>query len=202
MILTAHSWAAVRLCAGKGQYVGGYTVMKKIIAALCAAVLCLSVFLMTGCGSEESDVPDGMVLASSEDADYIMYVPEQWKVDKSTLYTSAYFSSGDATSISAAAYGMNFTDKTADDWWSSFEEQMKSVYQNVSDAEKEAVTLGGIEGNKYTFTADLNGQTYNYIISAVLKDNYIYYITYTSTPDYCEKHLEELESVLKNFSFK
>ena len=94
--------------------------MKKISMLLCAVLITMSALLLTSCGEQTGDVPKGMILASGEDADYIMYVPENWRVDKSTLYTSAYFSADDATSISAAAYGMSYTDKTTDDWWKSF----------------------------------------------------------------------------------
>lgn len=176
--------------------------MKKLLSLLCAAIVCISAFMLSSCGKEETDAPRGMKLASSEDADYIMYVPEAWKVDRSTLYTSAFFSSGDATSISTAAYGMNYTDKTVDDWWGSFEEEMRSLYTDISDIQKEDATLGGVDGAKYTFSASLNGKEYNYIITAALRSNYIYYVTYTSTPDYYENHLEELDEVISNFAFK
>ncbi len=176
--------------------------MKKFTALLCAVIICTGALLLSSCGKTDPDVPSGMKLASSEDADYIMYVPEMWRVDRSTLYTSAFYSSGDATSISCAAYGMNYTDRSVDDWWNSFEDEMKSLYTDVSDIQKAEASLGGVSGQKYTFSASLNGTEYNYIITAALKSNYIYYVTYTSTPDYYENHLEELDSVIANFAFK
>lgn len=176
--------------------------MKKISMLLCAALMIMSALLLVSCNGQETDAPSGMVLASSEDADYIMYVPENWRIDKSTLYTSAYFSSGDATSISAAAYGMSYTDKTADDWWKSFEEDMQGLYTDISDVTEEGAELGGVSGTKYTFSASLNGQQYNFIITAALRSNYIYYITYTSVPEFYEDHLEELDDVIANFAFK
>lgn len=176
--------------------------MKKFASLLCAVIICLGAVLLSACSETVTDVPKGMKLASSEDADYIMYVPEEWRVDRSTLYTSAYYSSGDSSSISAAAYGMNYSDTSVDDWWKSFDEEMRSIYTDISEITSEDAELGGVDGRKYTFSASLNEKQYNYIVTAVLRNKYIYYITYTSTPDYYENHLEELDSVIANFAFK
>lgn len=176
--------------------------MKKLASLFLAALICLGAIMLSSCQETETDVPKGMKLASSEDADYIMYVPENWRVDRSTLYTSAYFSSGDTSSISTAAYGMNFTDNSVDEWWKSFEEEMSKIYTDISEVTTEDAVLGGVDGTKYTFSASLNEKQYNYIITAVIRGSYLYYVTYTSTPDYYENHLEELESVISNFAFK
>lgn len=159
--------------------------------------------LLGGCGKKQDpDVPSGMQLASSDEADYLFYVPDGWRVDKSTLYTSAYYSSGDATSVSAAAFGMNLDDTTVSDWWEGYTEQFESIYDSMEVTAEEETKLGDIDAMKYAFNAVLNEKEYRYIIVAALKDNYIYYITYTSTPDYYENHLSDLDLILENFSFK
>ena len=91
--------------------------MKKIAFILAAAVAAAA--LLAGCGKQEGDAPKGMKLASSDSVDYVMYVPEDWRVDQSELYTSAFYSSADATSISASAYGAA-VDETVDTWWDGF----------------------------------------------------------------------------------
>lgn len=176
--------------------------MKKlsVISALLALFACLSLF--TACGEKEGPkAPDGMKLASGENVDYYLYVPETWKVDRSDLYTSAYFSSGDATSISATAYGVGGEVAELDSWWKGFCEEMKSVYGEVTEVETKKAKLDGVAGKEYTFTAKLGEEQYNYIVTAVVKDYYVYYITYTSTPDYYEDHLEELSKVVESFKF-
>lgn len=176
--------------------------MKKT-GILLVSLLLLVGMLLGGCGKKQDpNVPSGMQLASSDEADYLFYVPQEWRVDKSSLYTSAYYSSGDATSVSATAFGMNLDDTTVSDWWEGYTEQFKSIYASMEVTAEEETKLGGADAVKYTFNAVLNEEEYQYIIVAALRKNYIYYITYTSTPEYYEKHLSDLDLVLENFSFK
>lgn len=175
-------------------------IMKRIIAIAMALLMCLAVF--SSCSKKDPDAPAGMKLASGENVDYYMYVPEAWRVDKSDLYTSANYSSGDPTSISATAYAISSDIPTLDDWWKSFEKEMKTVYSDVSKVEKSNAKLDGVKGKEFSFTAKLGEQKYNFIITAVIKDYYVYYITYTSVPEYNENHLEERTQVVEAFEFK
>ena len=54
--------------------------MKKTGFLLVTLLLALSMVL-GGCEKMDSSVPAGMQLASSEDADYLFYVPEGWRVN-------------------------------------------------------------------------------------------------------------------------
>lgn len=179
--------------------------MKKtsFVSLILALVMCLAVF--SGCSKDKDDeikAPDGMILASGDKVDYYMFVPETWKVDKSDLYTAAYFSHGDATSISTTAYGINADVVKVDDWWKLFEEELGSVYTDISKIEKTDAKIDGIKGREYSFSAKLADVEYSFIITAVIKDYYVYYVTYTSTPEYYEDHLEERDSVIDAFEFK
>ena len=177
--------------------------MKKISVISLVLVLCMCVAAFAGCAKkEESDAPDGMKLASGEKVDYYMYVPETWKVDHSELYTAAYFSSGDATSISATAYGISADITSVDDWWTLFEEEMAGVYSDISEITSTDAKIDGIDGKEYTFSATLGEQEYNFIVTAVINNYYVYYITYTSVPEYNEDHLEERVQVIDAFRFK
>ncbi len=177
--------------------------MKKFVRILSLTVAVLTVLsLFAGCAKKDPEIPSGMKKASGDEADYIMYVPEEWRVDKSTLYTAAYYSSEDPTSISTTAYGMNFGDTGIDDWFGGFMEEFKGIYTDVTEPETEKTKLGGAEGMKYTFSGTLNGTVYNYVITAAIRSNYVYYVTYTSTPQYYQAHLEALDDVIRNFAFK
>ncbi len=180
---------------------GKIITMKKTGTLLVSLLLILGMAL-SGCAKQDTSVPEGMQLASSDDADYLFYVPEGWRVDKSSLYTAAYFSSGDATSMSVTAFGMNMAGDTVSSWWESYTEQFINIYDTMEVTAEEEAELDGIDGMKYTFAATLNEKEYQYIIVAALRENYIYYITYTSTPEYYEDHLDELDQAVEYFAFK
>lgn len=181
--------------------------MKRISLISLILALCICLCTFSSCSKQESEVevPNGMKLASG-DVDYYMFVPEAWKVDRSDLYTSATFSSGDPTSISATAYAVSNNIQSVSDWWSNgengFYEEMSLVYTDISEISETEATLGGIEGTEYSFTAKLADKEYCFVITAVFNNFYIYYITYTSVPEYNENHTADREQIIEAFKFK
>lgn len=177
--------------------------MKKIIKIV--SVLAVFCVLFCSCGKDTADIdaPDGFKLASGEEADYIFYVPEEWKVETSSLYTSAYYDeNGVKCSLSLTAYGMQFTDQTVEDWWASYTEQFNEVFDEFEVVTENAVEMGGVEGKKYEYTATLAEGKYSFLCAAVVKDQYVYYLTYTATPEQYETNLADVESAISYFEFK
>lgn len=182
--------------------------MKKLslIAFLLAFIMCACALAGCSAKTQEAGAPDGMKLASSADADYCMYVPDEegfWRIDRSGLYSSASYSSGDATSISTTVYSVvQGGNVTVESWWEEFVPDIKEIYTEMSDVAVKDAKIDGIKGKEYSFSGKLAGNEYKYIITAVIKDAYVYYITYTSTPEFYDEHLDDLESVINNFTFK
>ena len=178
--------------------------MKKIISVI--ALLAMLTMLFTACGNDTpTDIPDGYQLASSEDCDYLFYVPEDWIVDSRTLYTSAYHSAGDTgdtSSLSVTAYGMNFGETTVEDWWKGYEGQFTEAFESYELVSTEDVKLDGVEGKQFTYTAKMAGAQYNFVCTAAVRDNYVYYMLYTSTPEYYENHLDTMKEAVSYFKFK
>lgn len=175
--------------------------MKRIISVV--ALLLAMCLMLAGCNkNKDNSAPDGYQLASSEEADYLFYVPESWIIDSSTLYTSAYVSAGDASSVSVTAYGLERESTTVADWWSGYQAQFTEAFSEYEAVSEKEVTMGGINGMQYTYTATMAEVKYNFVCSAVIRGNYVYYMLYTSTPAYFENHLEALDGMISNFSFK
>ncbi len=175
--------------------------MKKILSV--AALLIALCLVLAGCNkNSDNTTPDGYQLASSEDADYLFYVPESWIVDTATLYTSAYVSAGDASSVSVTAYGLENGSITVADWWKGYQKQFTEAFDNYEAVSEKEITMGDVKGMQYTYTAKMADVKYNFVCSAVIRENYVYYMLYTSTPDYYENHLTELDSIISYFNFK
>ncbi len=192
--------------------------MKKIISIV-ALLLCLTLVL-AGCNSnQDPNAPDGYKLISAEEADYNLYVPSDWIEGINNLSTSAYYSRGaDATSISVTAFGASITGETVDTWWNGYKDDFAAEFDSFEVISEEEAKLGGIDGKKFTFTAtkgiaetetaaegettEATAKQYNFVCVAVVRNTYVYYLLYTSTPEYYEAHLDTLSNVVSYFSFK
>lgn len=170
--------------------------MKKILALL----LAVSALALTGCNSD-NEAPTGYKTASGEAADYTFFVPEDWTVDLSTGATSAFYSTDDPSSVSVMVWELPHTDTTLDEWWEMNLEDISLVFQNVAVEEPENVTMDGVYGKKYTYTADLGEFSYKIQQTAALHGGSVYLVTYTSLADTYDAHLEEVNNMLSFFTF-
>ena len=175
--------------------------MKKIIAALLVFTALLSLGACRQQTAEES-APAGMKLASGEHADYLFYVPEDWRVDSADLFTAAYYSSGDSTSINVMAYGVSPGMNELSECWEYYVKEFSDVFSSMEVTAEEETKLGGVPAMRYSFDATLAQKEYRYVIVATLRNHYVYYVTYTSTPEFYENHLEALDQVIDAFAFK
>ena len=191
--------------------------MKKIIALMLTLVFCLCLF---ACG-EESDVPDGMKLASKADAiDYKLFVPENWVVSQSTsTATQAYASNSDRTNVLVNQWNVTENTKTVEDWWKY--EYWPQVKVAVSKAECEKnkdgsvgvnATLGGIKAKKYVYTGIVGDATFRYDVYACVTKGSIYviHVTYMEDGDpnsdevtfsAVESRKSEIDAIISNFKF-
>lgn len=178
----------------------------SLLCAAAAAAVCLSVF--TGCSSgSDSWHPAGMKLASSEDADYKMWVPESWTVDMSTGITSAYAGSGDYSNVSVAAQNLSGEQNylTPSEYWEIYKTDLEETFPDIAYDED---TEGGISllldenaAMKYSYTATVTGTEFHFISVVCIRSGTVYLITYTAQPAIYENHLEEVQNILDNFSF-
>ena len=172
--------------------------MMKHILTL---ILALSVLFLTGC-DRDANAPTGYKTASGEAADYYFFVPDDWTVDMATGATSAYCSAEDPSSVSVMAWELPNTDTTLDQWWEMNLEDITMVFQNVTVEEPENVTVGGVHGQKYVYTADLGDFSYKIMQTAAIKSGSVYLITYTSLADTFDSHLEEVGNMVAFFQFR
>ncbi len=177
--------------------------MKKVSIISLVLVLCMCLSVFAGCAKKsDENAPDGMKKASGDNVDYSMYVPTAWEVDSSDLYTSAYYPGRtDKTNVSATAYAIAGDIATVEDWWKMFEKDLGEIYTEMSEVTAVSARLGGIDGKDFVFTGKHGGTEYNVMITAVIKDFYVYYLTYTSTPENNENHLEERQQIVDAFRF-
>ena len=192
--------------------------MKRTVSLILAVIL-LSCALFTSCGSErdENGVLKGMKLISAESASYKFYVPTTWQADVASGATIAHYSMTDTSSISVMVFTLENSDSNVYDWWKSFLSDFNNVYEDFEliSEDKEA-TLDGAPASKFVFKGalthkdDETGKEYKEVFkfmqvaavkSKALSAPEVYVITYTSSPEVYDDHIEEVNKMVEEFKF-
>lgn len=165
------------------------------------------IMIFCSCTVQKSEIPTGMKLFSNDLVDYTAYVPESWIIGMSTATLSAYASSTDASSVTITAHALEAEDVSIslDDYWARYEEQFKKTLSDMKYVGKtKKVTLDGKKANQYTYTATVTDIEYKYMQTVCINNdnNTVYIITYTSTPDNFDTHIDDIGSIVDNFKFK
>ncbi|MDD6265071.1 MAG: hypothetical protein PUB34_02030 [Clostridia bacterium] len=195
--------------------------IKNIVSLLiCTAVI----FVLVSCASTESDAPDGMKILDQASGSYTVYIPNEWVADMSSGFASAYASSTDRSNISFTAYTVPDDALTPDgkyisdakSYWEYYENKLKDVLSDIKyetygeetteDGKSVAVNystvkLDGLDANKYTFSAQLDGTDYKFIQIVCVHGTDVYIFCYTATEEAFDSHLDDVDKIVKNVRF-
>ncbi len=172
--------------------------MKK--TALLLAVIMLALPILSCADSSDVKVPKGMQLCTNDVINYNLFVPDEWTPSISTGAVGAYCSAEDTTNVTVMAWNVD-SSMTLDKWWDGYKQDFELVFDDMSDPKKENTTLGGAAAQKYTYTAKLGEHEYYYVQVACIHWSMVYVLTFTSTPEKCEQHMEDLGKIIEYFEF-
>ena len=172
----------------------------RLPALLLALALALA-FGLSACKSA-SDTPSGMIRASGEDADYDLFVPDGWVLDRSGGVVSAYKSASDPTSVSVMAWSMPYADSSLDDWWKSYQTEFTLVFDDFQMESSDATLLDGAAAQLYVYTGTLGGNTYRYTQIASLRASTVYLMTITELASAEGTHADEITAIRDAFRWK
>ena len=182
--------------------------MKKI--AICFLSL-LMLFSFVSCGENDDTVPAGYQKASSDDhCDYILYVPDTWTVrsGSDTNFTSATVATGDKCNVSVAELEGEYG-QTIPSYWEAEQEKYTAVFDTFTVvSSEEVVTVGSgeskVDGLRYVFVGDIGEgfEAKKQMQVFFIHGNSFYCFTYTASEAHYDEHLEAVNGILANFSFK
>ena len=177
--------------------------MKTSVKILCAlmAALCLA---LCACQKTptEVDVPDGMILASSDIVDYYLFVPQGWRVDMSGGMVSAYKSAEDPTSVSVMTWETPYADDTPADVWEMYKGEFESVFSDFTVESSTSMLLDGGAAETYVYTGTLAGNTFRYTQVMTVRHSAAYLIAVTEITSSTADHTEDITAILDNFRWK
>lgn len=190
--------------------------MKRILSF---ALIIVSLFSITSCSREKGEVPIGMKLASSDTAEFYMYVPKDWEVttEKDSLLASARASESDPSNITMIGFADGSDEyKTIDDFWEfykgDFETRIFDFEAPEGGAEKvttfkltnegESLLVDNVAAKKYEYNGKIAGSEFYCKLVLIKIDSVFYIFTYTSTPALYSKHEKDVETILDYIEFK
>ncbi len=193
--------------------------MKKFLSIFMLLVLCLG---LVACGGGQDDVPEGYQQISDDDVAYRFYAPLDWNNNSSGSIDSVYYSPSDPSMVMVSFYAPDSEQADIDTYWATVEQEYKTLYTDYTHLSSEQIEIGqGLqtEGNQeeqtengqakkaipaiqHTFTAKIGGVEYKIMQVITGHGKHYYTITYMSSPENFDSHLEEVNEMLKVFKFK
>ena len=161
--------------------------------------LCLLTFTLASCG--ETDVPEGMQLASDESLDYALYVPINWTVNHTGNVSSAYVSQLDRSNVSVTIY-MPQTAMTAEDYWKTCNDSYAASFDDYTLVSTGTTSMAGQTVPYYIYTLKMGEDSFE-ILQAILGASGLFYsFTYTAPQDSFDTYLEEVLHMIEVFTLK
>ena len=180
-----------------------YRDMKKIRKTLALAVTLALTLVFASCTARIDGAPDGMKLISTEDVEYNLYVPQEWVEDVSTGVVTAYVSESDRSNINMAAFDLDDPNMTAAAFWEKYEGDLLATFPDAVFGETaNTVVDGSVAAEQHTFTATVTGYEYEFMETVFVRGGTAYILTYTSTPDVFESHLDDVQSIVNSLKFR
>lgn len=148
----------------------------------------------------DKKTPAGMKIASFDSAQYVFYVPTEWKCALSDKLTEAHTADNKAN-ITVTAYALE-TDMTAEQYFTESEKiyarDIKG-YERLGEAKR---TVGGREAISYTYKALYGGVEYRIMQTVFYYNGQIYSVTYTAAAENFDTHTAAVAKMLDAFRFR
>ena len=152
-----------------------------------------------GCSA---DAPEGMKAASSENEAFYLYVPTTWTVNSSGGTASAYIVT-DNSNVSMTCMLMDEGLTTTEAYAAYAKAALASVLKDYEDiGETTETKLGGKPAVSFEYKAKSGETVFKWRQTVTIKSDTFYILTYTSTAEKFDSHLEELDKITENVRFK
>ena len=178
--------------------------MKKYFLLMLAL---FALVLVTSCSKEETDIPEGMKEIENDVVEYRLFYPENWQVDRNDGMVSVFVSDKDSSNLSVTTFAASDDVISVDDYLkmdnTSYFEYMKQTFPSVEMLSSgEEIALDGVPARQFVYTASVAGEEYKFRQIFAYRYGDIFIITFTSTVDGFDKHLDEVNAIIREFKFR
>ena len=149
----------------------------------------------------DEKTPDGMKIASSDNVEYVLYVPKSWICSFASGANAAYVDESGKPNFSVTSYSPDKEMTPAE----YFEFAEKSYAENLSGytrVSESDTKIHGIAAKSYVYTVNYGGIEYKIMQTVTVYGGRIYSLTYTAPSDRFDAHIEEVNAILGSFIFR
>lgn len=146
--------------------------------------------------------PEGMKLASDEDIEYRLFVPNSWICNPKSGANDAYYPESGKPNISVTSYVPD-TSMSINDYFLRCEEEYKKElpeYSRVGEGVERKIDER--KAFSYTYTTTVEGVEIKIMQTIFVYDSSFYTITYTALSDRFDEHMADVEKILGAFKFR
>lgn len=154
--------------------------------------------------AKDQTAPEGMKLVSSDEVAYRFYAPLNWTVDRNEAIYAAYLES-DRSSVSVVPHQPVAGQMSIEGYFALCEQQMLETAGNggyVLLSTEQNATLGGRAAHVYDYTYTVGNETFRYRQVIAAYGGMIYSMTYTSRLETFESHIDDVNAMIANFTFR
>ena len=196
--------------------------LKKLIILV---TLAAALSVLGSCAREPADIPveisehDGsrFLLATNHAVDFHFYYPEYFILDINAAMISLFVSNPEFTNneldtgrvssfpvnpnLQVTVFSREGDIADVQQWWDEYVLPSLSTVFDISDVSAEDIEIAGFTGRKFTYTAALGGQEYRQAQVIFFRNNEVYTLIYTATPNRFEAHSNVLDTAVRTFAF-
>ncbi len=154
-------------------------------------------------GDEVTDkkTPEGMKIASGDKLEYRLYVPMSWICDSESGKSEAYYPESEKSNVTVTSYSPDKSMNTSDYVGKCEEEYAKSL-KGYELLEKTELKVASRDAIAITFRANYDGINVTVKQVSFIYGEMVYSITYTARAELFETHLEDVDKIISEFTFR
>lgn len=166
-------------------------------------------FVITGFDTQtyeavtDKKTPAGMKIASSDDLEYRLYVPENWVCNPESRKAEAYYPESGKTNVTVTSFSPDSSSQTLEEYYKlCIESYEKSIRGFEIIGETDDITVASKAAKSVEFRAEYDGVEYRIRQVILLRNEMFYTITYTAISDNYELHTGDFEQIISAFRFR
>lgn len=149
----------------------------------------------------DENTPAGMQIASGKDAAHRLYVPDTWVCNPDSGRSEAYVQESGRPNVTVTLYEPTET-MTPESYFELCRERYAASLQGYELLEEGDCQIAGRTGKVYTYRASYDGIDFRFRQTVFSDGRVIYSLTYTAIDDRFDAHLEDVDAIVKAFTFR